>query len=59
MAAGAAEVRSAFRRRTIHHLAQGYARLLEQMCLQYPLQWYNFYPLWEPPGDTDYVVLER
>jgi len=33
-----------------HELLARYVALLEEMCLRYPLQWFNFFDFWEEEG---------
>ena len=40
------EVPRATREESIAKYAQKYAKILEGECLDYPLQWYNFYQFW-------------
>ncbi len=35
---------------TLQALADEYAGRLEAVARQYPFQWYNLYPFWDPPG---------
>jgi predicted LPLAT superfamily acyltransferase len=39
------------REAAIAQWAQRYADRLGQLCLLAPLQWFNFYPYWQPPGE--------
>ena len=34
----------------IERAAQQYATRLEALCIQHPLQWFNFYPFWDQSG---------
>ncbi|MDX2430058.1 MAG: acyltransferase [Bacteroides sp.] len=35
------------RREKIHGMLEDYVRSLEPMLIEYPLQWFNYYPFWE------------
>jgi predicted LPLAT superfamily acyltransferase len=43
---------SAEREKGAEALAQAYVRRLEDVCLRYPYQWFNFYDVWESRGDA-------
>lgn len=40
------------RRQELVRLAQEYARRLEAMCVEFPLQWFNFFDFWEGQGSN-------
>ena len=37
------------RDQTIRHAVETYATRLEDLCLRYPLQWFNFFGFWDQP----------
>ena len=34
------------REKAAHELLEGYVSMLEQWCLRFPWQWFNFYDFW-------------
>lgn len=45
-------VARAERAKRAEEMAIAFARELERCCLEHPLQWFNFFPFWGPPEET-------
>lgn len=46
-------VKRSNKKEMINHLMNEYVNRLEQVCLQAPWQWYNFYPFWQTKQQAD------